>query len=48
MMAGFGMLLLGCVARVVLGAHWPSDVLLTAIICLTWIWAASRVVLGKG
>ena len=35
-------------ARVAVGAHWPSDVLLTSIICLTWIWAASRVVLGKG
>ena len=48
MVAGFGVLLLGCIARVVLGAHWPSDVLLTSVICLTWIWAAARVVLGKG
>ena len=41
-----GLLLLGCVARVALGAHWPSDVLLTSLICLTWIWATSRVVLN--
>lgn len=43
--ASFGLLLLGCVARVALGAHWPSDVLLTALICVTWTWAAARVVL---
>jgi membrane-associated phospholipid phosphatase len=48
MVIGFGMLLLGCVARVALGLHWPSDVLLTALICVTWIWAAARLVLGKG
>jgi membrane-associated phospholipid phosphatase len=48
MSIAFGMLLLGCLARVALGAHWPSDVLLTSLICLVWIWAASRVVLGKG
>jgi undecaprenyl-diphosphatase len=41
----FGLLLLGCLARVALGAHWPSDVLLTALICLTWTWAAARIVL---
>lgn len=41
------MLVLGCAARVALGAHWPSDVILTSVICLTWIWAASRVVLGR-
>lgn len=41
------MVLLGCAARVALGAHWPSDVLLTAVICLTWIWAISRVVLPR-
>jgi len=41
-------LILGCVARVALGAHWPSDVALTSIICLSWIWAASRVVLKRG
>lgn len=41
------MLALGCVARVALGAHWPSDVALTAVICLAWIWAASRLVLRR-
>jgi membrane-associated phospholipid phosphatase len=35
---------LSCAARVVLGAHWPSDVLLTTVICMTWLWAAVRVV----
>ena len=45
---GFGMVALGCLARVALGAHWPSDVILTSLICLVWIWAASRGVLGKG
>jgi membrane-associated phospholipid phosphatase len=48
MTIAFGMLFLGCAARVALGAHWPSDVLLTSLICLVWIWAAARVVLGKG
>jgi membrane-associated phospholipid phosphatase len=47
-LVSFGMLLLGCAARVAVGAHWPSDVLLTSVVCITWIWAASRVVLGKG
>ena len=41
------MLVLGCAARVALGAHWPSDVVLTSVICLAWIWAASRLVLGR-
>ena len=41
------MLALGCIARVALGAHWPSDVLLTTVICLSWIWATSRVVLKR-
>jgi membrane-associated phospholipid phosphatase len=41
------MLALGCAARVALGAHWPSDVVLTAVICLTWAWAVSRLVLGR-
>lgn len=45
MWISFGMVLLGCAARVALGAHWPSDVLLTAMICMVWIWAAARVVL---
>jgi membrane-associated phospholipid phosphatase len=45
---GSVMLALGCAARVALGAHWPSDVILTVVICLTWIWAASRIVLRRG
>jgi len=45
MIAMFGMLALGCLARVALGAHWPSDVVLTSVICLTWIWAAARSVI---
>lgn len=47
LLVGSVMLVLGCVARLVLGAHWPSDVVLTSVICLSWIWAASRVVLKK-
>lgn len=47
LVAGSAMLLLGCLARVALGAHWPSDVLLTAVVCLSWIWAASRLVLRR-
>lgn len=42
------MLALGCLARVALGAHWPSDVVLTSVICLTWIWATARLVLKRG
>ena len=38
-------ILIGWAARVALGAHWPSDVVLTSVVCLTWIWAARRVVL---
>lgn len=45
---GFGLVALGGVARVALGAHWPSDVVLTSLICLVWVWAAARLVLGKG
>lgn len=41
------MLVVGCAARVALGAHWPSDVVLTSVVCLAWIWAASRLVLGR-
>jgi membrane-associated phospholipid phosphatase len=47
MWISFLIVLAGCVARVALGAHWPSDVVLTALICMVWIWAASRIVLGK-
>ena len=47
MAAGFGLVALGSLARVALGAHWPSDVVLTSLICLVWIWAAARVVLSK-
>jgi membrane-associated phospholipid phosphatase len=45
MWVSFFMVLLGCLARVALGAHWASDVFLTALICMVWIWAAARVVL---
>jgi membrane-associated phospholipid phosphatase len=45
---GLVMLALGCLARVALGAHWPSDVVLTAVICLVWIWAAARLVVKRG
>ena len=41
------MVALGCLARVALGAHWPSDVVLTSVICLAWIWAAARVVVPR-
>jgi membrane-associated phospholipid phosphatase len=40
------LLALVCAARVALGAHWPSDVILTMVICLAWIWAAGRMMLG--
>jgi membrane-associated phospholipid phosphatase len=42
-----GMLLVGGIARVALGAHWPSDVVLTTVMCLSWVWATSRVVIGR-
>lgn len=41
------MVALGCLARVALGAHWPSDVVLTTVVCLAWIWAAARVVMPR-
>lgn len=41
------MLVLGCAARVALGAHWPSDVVLTSVICLAWLWATARVVVPR-
>lgn len=34
-------------ARVVPGAHWPSDVVLTSILCLLWLAALHRVVRGR-
>jgi len=45
MVAGFGMVVIGCLARIALGLHWPSDVFLTSLLCMLWIWAAARVVL---
>jgi membrane-associated phospholipid phosphatase len=45
--ASAAMLVLGCLARVALGAHWPSDVVLTTVIGLAWIWAATRVVVPR-
>ncbi|MCC7124776.1 MAG: phosphatase PAP2 family protein [Acidobacteria bacterium] len=36
-------LVLMALARVTLGAHWPSDVVLTTVICLAWVWAGLRV-----
>jgi membrane-associated phospholipid phosphatase len=47
LITGSAMLILGCLARVLAGAHWPSDVILTSVICLSWIWAVSRLVLKK-
>ena len=47
MVLGFGMVVLGGVARVALGAHWPSDVVLTSLVCLVWIWAAARGVVSR-
>ena len=47
MSIGFGIVLLTCLARVALGLHWPSDVLLTSLICMLWIWAAARIVFRK-
>ena len=35
------------IARIYDGAHWPSDVILTSVICLSWIWATARMVLGR-
>ena len=45
--AGSIMIALCGAARVALGAHWPSDVILTSVICMTWIWAFGRVALGR-
>jgi membrane-associated phospholipid phosphatase len=35
-------IVLGWGARVALGAHWPSDVVLTTVVCLSWVWAVMR------
>lgn len=37
---GIALLILAAVARIVPGAHWPSDVLGTYAICLSWLYAA--------
>ncbi|HUQ88061.1 MAG TPA: phosphatase PAP2 family protein [Vicinamibacterales bacterium] len=47
MIAGFGMVAMGCIARIALGLHWPSDVFLTSLICMLWIWAACRVAFNR-
>jgi membrane-associated phospholipid phosphatase len=47
MAAGFGVVLMACLARVALGLHWPSDVLFTSVICLSWIWAGARSMLAN-
>lgn len=47
MVAASIMVVLGCFARVALGAHWPSDVALTSVICLTWLWATARVTVPR-
>src|SRR5262245_980601 len=39
------MLLAGAAARVAVGAHWPSDMILTLGLSLGWIWAAARLLL---
>ena len=40
-------IVVGCLARVALGLHWPSDVALTAVVCLTWLWATVRVTVPR-
>lgn len=39
------LLVVGATARVAVGAHWPSDVILTVALSLGWIWAASKAIL---
>lgn len=45
--AAAAMMVAGALARVTLGAHWPSDVVLTSVVCLTWLWAVARVALPR-
>ena len=47
MVAGFGVVLIACLARVALGLHWPSDVVFTSVICMSWIWAGARSMLAN-
>ena len=47
MVAGFGVVLMACLARVALGLHWPSDVVFTSVICMSWIWAGARSMLAN-
>jgi undecaprenyl-diphosphatase len=41
------LVVVGWAARVVPGAHWPSDVVLTTLICLVWLWAVTRTALPR-
>jgi undecaprenyl-diphosphatase len=41
------LIVIGWAARVVPGAHWPSDVVLTTFVCLVWLWATIRTVLPR-
>ena len=41
-------IVLGWGARIVLGAHWPSDVVLTTLVCMTWLWATVLAVAPRG
>lgn len=38
------LIVVGWACRVSVGAHWPSDVVLTTVVCLTWLWALTRLV----
>ena len=43
LVAGVLVLLLAAAARIVPGAHWPSDVVGTVAICLSWLAVAFSV-----